>query len=140
MNEAKDTFISRAPNIKLMISYERDLWLQGEIESIARKLGFHWIDMSRVVCVRSFGSKSRRTLARCHALSKIMQQALSVKAHYVIEVISERFDGLSREEKTKIMIHELMHIPGSMGGGFRYHGTYVNKRTVEKMYKRLVEG
>ena len=51
------------------------------------------LDMShinnRVVCVRSYGSKSRWTLARCHAMSKVFAAGLDVPMHYVIEVISE---------------------------------------------------
>jgi predicted metallopeptidase len=122
-----------------MISYERAHDIQRKADFIARRLGFNWIDMSRVVCIRSFGSKSRRTLARCHTLSKIMQLSLAIKGHYVIEVISERFDKLGLEEQTKTIIHELMHIPRTMGGGFRHHRSYVNKRTVERMYKRLLD-
>jgi predicted metallopeptidase len=123
-----------------MISYERAHDIQGKAEFIARKLGFHWIDMSRVVCVRSKGSKTRRILARCHTLSKIMQMSLGVKGHYVIEVISEHFDRLSPQEQVKTIIHELMHIPRTMGGGFRHHRPYVNRRTVDRMYDRLLDG
>jgi len=121
-----------------MITYERDPEIQGKIEFIAGRLGFHWIDTSRVVCVRSHGSKSRRTLARCHALSKIMQEALGVKGHYAIEIISKNFDRLSREDQLKTLIHELMHIPKTMGGGFRHHRPYVNRRSVDRMYHQLV--
>ncbi len=120
-----------------MINYRKDPQLQEEVGSISERCGFHWIDLSRVVCVRSRGSKTRRTIARCHALSRTMQIALGVRAHYVIEVISERFDMLSREERTKTLIHELMHIPKSMGGGFRHHRPYVNRKTVERAYERF---
>ena len=123
-----------------MITYQRDIGLQQSAELIARRLGFHWIDASRLVCVRSRGSKSRRTLARCHALPKIMQEALGVKAHYVIEVISENFDRLGPEDRTRTVIHELMHIPATMGGGFRHHRPYVNRREVERMYRQLIGG
>lgn len=92
-------------------------------------------DFLRVKFVRSRGSKSKRTLARCHALPRIMQHALGIKAHYVIEIISERYDRLSEEEKIKTLIHELMHIPKSMAGGFRQHD-YVCTKNVENMYKR----
>jgi predicted metallopeptidase len=121
-----------------MIRYERAHDVQRKAEFIARRLGFDWIDFSRVTCIRSCGSKARRTLARCHALPNIMQLSLCVPGHYVIEVISERFDGLSPQEQTKTIIHELMHIPRTMGGGFRHHRPYVNRRTVDKMYRRLV--
>jgi len=123
-----------------MITYRKDPELHGICSKTAERLGFTWIDASRVTCVRSRGSKSRRTLARCHALPKIMQEALGIKGHYVIELISENFDGLSRQEKVKTIIHELMHIPGTMGGGFRHHRTCVSRRAVDRMYERLMSG
>ena len=55
------------------------------------------------------------------------------KGFYLIEVISEKFDRLSAEEQLKVIIHELMHIPKSFGGGFIHHNK-VNKRSVEKQY------
>jgi predicted metallopeptidase len=89
--------------------------------------------------VRSRGSGSRGTLGRCHALSKIWQLALGIKAIYIIEILSERFDKMSREEQDKVLIHELMHIPFSFGGGFKHHDV-VTERNVDKVfehYKKL---
>lgn len=122
-----------------MIRYEKAIDLETQVIKITEKLDLNHIDLSRVVCVRSSGSKSRRILARCHTLSRIMQKALDVKAHYVIEVITENFEKLQEEEKVKVLIHELMHIPKSFRGGFRHHRPYVNKKTVERMYKRFLE-
>lgn len=120
-----------------MIKYHRAADIEARVKEIAAKLHIRH-DFSRVVCVRSTGSKSRRTLARCHALPRIMQAALGTKAHYVIEVISENFEKLGEEEKTKTLIHELLHIPKSFGGGFRHH-SYVSRKTVENMYRKLKE-
>jgi len=94
---------------------------------------FPWIDISRIKCFRSFGTSSRRTLARCHALSKIMQKAIGIPAYYPLEFIAERFDRLSREEQTRVIIHELMHIPKTFGGGFRHHD-FVCDENIEKCY------
>lgn len=102
---------------------------------IVGKCGFYYIDLKRVVFIRSTGSKARRTLARIHGMAKIMQVALKTDAVYAIEIISENFDNLSEEEKLKTVIHELMHIPAGFGGGFRHHKDYVNSRTVERAYK-----
>jgi len=99
----------------------------AEISSIKR-------DFSRIHFVRSRGSASRRTLARCHTIPRVIQSALSIKAHYVIEVISEHFDVLNESEQTKTIIHELLHIPKGMRGGFRHHD-YVCRHNVEQMYK-----
>ena len=60
--------------------------------------------------------------------------------HYLIEIVSEKFDRLHPEEQTRTLIHELMHIPKSFGGGFRHHRPYVNRRTVDRMYKLYKEG
>jgi predicted metallopeptidase len=65
-----------------------------------------------------------------------MQLALNMKPHYIIEIISEQFDKLGPEEQTKVLIHELMHIPHSFGGGFRSHRPYVTKKKVERMYEQ----
>lgn len=120
-----------------MIKYERAPDIESRAREIADKLEIRH-DFSRVIFVRSRGSKSRRTLARCHALPRIMQAALDKKAHYVVEVISENFDGLEDSEKIKTIIHELLHIPKSFGGGFRHH-SFVNRKTVERMYMKVIQ-
>jgi len=67
-----------------------------------------------------------------------MQLALNRKGFYVIEVISKRFDKLSSEDKLKTLIHELMHIPKSFGGGFRHHD-YVCEENIEIEYQKFLE-
>jgi len=100
-------------------------------------LNMEHIPREQVKVIRSRGTKSRRTLARIHTLSKVLQHGIGMRPHYVIEVISENFDPLSEKEKVKTLIHELLHIPKSFGGGFRHHRPYVNKRTVDRYYKML---
>jgi len=108
--------------------------IQQEFEKIVRKLGLVHIKLDDVVCVRSFGSKSRGTIARCHGLGKVMQLGLGRKGFYVLEFINERFDKLSEEEKIKIIIHELMHIPNCFGGGFKHHN-WVTDKNINKFYE-----
>jgi predicted metallopeptidase len=108
--------------------------LDEHIFDIVQKLKMQHVKLPRVVCIRSTGSKSRHTLARCHVLPKIIQEALGIKAYYIIEAISENFDRLSKEDQTRVLIHELMHIPKTFGGGFKFHN-YVNRREVERMYR-----
>lgn len=122
-----------------MIRYEHAADIERAIKDIIEKLGMKHIDVSRIRCMRSFGSGSRYTIARCHALPRIMQKALDLKAHYFIEVISERFDSMDEQERMKTLIHELMHIPKSFRGGFRHHRPYVNRPEVEKMYRKYVQ-
>ena len=116
------------------MDYQKAPDLDERVFDIVQRLEMRHVQLPRVVCIRSRGSKSRRTLARCHVLPKIIQEALGIKAYYIIEAIAENFDGLSREDQTRVLIHELMHIPKTFGGGFKFHN-YVNRREVEKMYK-----
>jgi predicted metallopeptidase len=118
------------------IKYELAPDLQKTTSEIALFL-FPHVRISDVVCIRSFGSSSRGTIARCHALGKAMQIALGRKGFYVIEVISKRFDKLSEEDKVKTLIHELMHIPKSFGGGFKHHD-YVCEENIENEYQKYV--
>ena len=117
------------------MKYEIDENAQEIVNDIVEKLNLNHIKTERVICLKSHGSKSKRTLARIHGLSKIMQKAMRTKAVYAIETISENFDKLEREEKIKTIIHELMHIPKCFGGGFRQHKPYVTRRKVEKVFK-----
>jgi len=121
-----------------MIRYELARDLSERIRDILKMVEMSHVDASRVICMRSKGSRSRRTIARCHGLSKIMQLALNRGPHYIIEVISERFDTLSREDQTRVLIHELMHIPHSFGGGFRAHRPFVTRQKVEKVYQEFL--
>ena len=95
---------------------------------------FPHIRMENVKCFRSLGTCSRGTIARCHGMPKVMQKALGIKAVYVLEFLSERFDKMNEEEKTKVIIHELMHIPKSFGGGFIHHN-FVTEKNVNNFYK-----
>lgn len=122
-----------------MIRYELAEDIGAEIRDILHRLQMTHVDGSRIACIRSRGSRSRRVIARCHGLSRIMQLVLNQRPHYVIEVVSERFDKLSKEEQTKVLIHELMHIPHSFGGGFRTHKPHVTRKKVERMYKRFLQ-
>ena len=118
------------------IRYEHAPDIQEKVNELARLL-FHHVKLDSVVCLRSHGSTSRGTIARCHALGKAMQLALGRKGFYLIEVISKRFDKLSEIDQTKTLIHELMHIPKSFGGGFRHHD-YVCDQNIEIEYQRYV--
>lgn len=106
--------------------------LQQKAEEISLSI-FPYIPMDRVKCLRSYGTSSRGTIARCHGLNKVMQKVLGIKAVYVLEFLSERFDKMSQEEQLKVIIHELMHIPKTFGGGFIHHNI-VNEKAVNRCY------
>ena len=121
-----------------MIRYELAPKIESKLKRITRKLKMDHIDLDRVKGVRSYGSTGKGIVARCHALPKVMQLALGINAHYVIEILTENYDRLSKEEQTKILIHELMHIPETFGGGFRMHSDHVTRKNVEKLYRKLM--
>lgn len=120
-----------------MIRYEIAPDITRTVNELAVML-FPHVKLDSVSCIRSFGSLSRGTIARCHALGKAMQLGMGrTKGFYVVEILSRRFDKLSDEEKIKVLIHELMHIPKSFGGGFRHHD-YVCEKNIEREYQRYV--
>jgi len=123
-----------------------------DIQKIAEEISvllFPHIDTLRIKCFRSFGSSSRGTIARCHTIGKLIQKAMGVQAIYVLEFISKRFDKLNEREKIETIIHELMHIPKSFGGGFRHHDwvcdknvklhyeTYISKKISQERINKL---
>ena len=117
------------------IKYEQAPDIKEEAEEILKVLQWNHVLIDSVAFLRSYGSTSRRTIARCHALGKAMQIGMGrTKGFYLVEVISERFDKMPSEEKTKTIIHELMHIPSTFGGGFKHHHI-VNERSVEIAYR-----
>lgn len=118
-----------------VMKYEDAPDLYERMREVVETLSMRHIDIERVKCVRSFGSKAPRTLARCHALGKLMQKAMKTQAFYAIEFL-EIFDRLSKKEQDKVIIHELMHIPKSFGGGFRHHD-FVCDKNVDILYSRF---
>jgi predicted metallopeptidase len=121
----------------MQYSYSEE-WTK-KARGIAIALGLDFIDLEKIACVKSKGSGTKRVIARIHGLGKVLQLGMNTKPFYVIELLSERFDRQSEEEKTKTIIHELLHVPHSFGGGFRHHKPHVNFKTVEEAYRKLVD-
>ncbi len=109
------------------------------MDDIIETLHFDHCRPRNIYCIRSRGSQSRRTIARIHGLGRIWQLAMDIEATYIIEVISEQFDPLSRDGQDRVLVHELLHIPHSFQGGFRHHKNYVTKENVDVWLKRLQE-
>lgn len=121
----------------MRLRYEHAPDIEQLTARIIDGLGFSHIPKDGVFCFRSYGSKARHVAARVHSLPRIWQEALNEKPRYAIELLSEQFDSLSREEKERILIHELLHIPVSFGGGFRHHKGWVTRRKVESLHLAL---
>ena len=88
--------------------------------------------------MRSFKATSRAR-ARIWSFPKIWQMALKLPPYYVIEVLSHHFDHLSDDDKTRVIIHELMHIPKNFSGALvPHHGPHkrIDARTVEVLFKQ----
>jgi predicted metallopeptidase len=114
--------------------------IKTDLKRIIISLGFKHITADSLICFRSYGSKSR-AIARIWSLPKIWQIGLSLKPHYCIEVVSERFDKLSIEDKDRVLIHELLHIPQNFSGALLPHKQRtrrIDRRTVEKLFAQLM--
>ena len=119
-----------------MIEYYPAPDIKERVGHIINILRFDHVRPESVYCVRSRGSKAARTIARIHGLSRIWQDAMETEPKYIIEIIAERFDVLSKENQERTLIHEVLHIPHGFKGGFRHHKDYVNAEIVETWYKR----
>ncbi len=105
------------------------------MEEIVKTLNMSHIRLDRVRCFRSHGSSTKHTIARCHALGKLMQHAMNTKAFYAIEFL-EPFERMSKKEQEKTIIHELLHIPKTFGGGFRHHD-FVCEKNVDFLHEKF---
>jgi len=115
--------------------------LHKEVVKIIATLKFSHIDPKRVFLFRSFGSRSRAR-ARIWGFPRIWQKALNTSSFYCLEVLAEKFDKLNHEEKKKILIHELLHIPKNFSGALLAHrrrGAKIDRQRVEKLYKKLIK-
>ena len=119
-----------------MIQYYDAPDIRKRIETIVNVLKFDHVDLKNIRCIRSRGSKAKRTIARVHGLGRIWQQSLDMDPTYVIEVIHEIFDYYPPEAQDRTLIHEIMHIPHTAKGGFRHHKNYVTSANVETWHKR----
>lgn len=114
--------------------------LQGRLVRIATALRFRHVDLRRVHCMRVYGSRAN-AYARIWGLPHIFQDALRVKAHYVIEVLMPAFDRLSRAQQDRVLIHELLHIPATFSGGLRpekARGFSISNRIVNRLYRQYL--
>lgn len=115
--------------------------IQERVTEIIIKLELKHIRAENMVCMRSHKSKAK-AYARIWSLPRIWQKALGVEAHYILEVISHYFDGRSKDDQDRTLIHELMHVPKTFSGALVPHKCFekrIDARTVEVLFKRLRE-
>jgi predicted metallopeptidase len=107
------------------------------VRKVLKRLPFSYVDPKRIICMRSQGATSRAR-ARIWSFPKIWQMALEKPAYYIIEVLSQHFDHLSADDKTRVIIHELMHIPKNFSGALVPHrGIHkrIDTRHVEQLFQ-----
>ena len=115
--------------------------VQKLIQRLITELKLSHISANQVICFRSYGATSRAR-ARIWSFPRIWQMALELKPHYVIEVLSEHYDRLPYEERLKVLIHELLHIPKTFSGSLvphRNRGRKIDRRNVEQLFNQLKE-
>lgn len=118
------------------MQWQKDNVIQKELSKLISDLSLKHIEPSQIFAYRSHGSQAR-AYARIWSFPKIFQEVLNVKPAYVIEVLSEKFDKLSHENKTKVLIHELLHIPKNFSGALLPHKSHGRKigKEVERLFK-----
>ena len=118
------------------VTFEEAADVRAMVEDIISTLELEYIDVSQIICIRSKGRKTRAK-ALIHGLPRIWQKALNSRPLYIIEVVSEKFDVLDREEKLAVIIHELHHIPSSFSGSLRKHTDDFYRRA-ELLFRRYI--
>ena len=111
------------------------------VRILVGRLPFSYIKPGAITCMRSSGATSRAR-ARIWSFPKIWQAALAHPAHYIIEVLSQHFDHLSDDDKIRVIIHELMHIPKNFSGALVPHrGIHkrIDHKNVEKFFQMYKE-
>jgi len=109
--------------------------VESKIADILKVLDFPNIKPKNIHCYRTNGSKSR-AYARIWSMPKIFQRALKLEPHYVIEVLAKYYDRLDEDEKSKVLIHELLHIPQNFSGALVPHHTRARHlgKTANKLF------
>lgn len=119
------------------MKWEKAPDIKKTLTEILKKVEMPHVDLKRVITFRSFEAKTRAR-ARIWSFPRIWQDALELPAHYVIEVLSEKFDHLSDDDKKRVLIHELLHIPKNFSGSLRPHKANnwrLDHRLVETLFK-----
>ena len=94
--------------------------IEKRLRLIVDRLEIDWLIVDNIHCFRSTYTTTR-AYARAWGLSRIRQQALHEEPHYIIEVISEKFDKLPLKKQDEVLLHEIAHIPHTFSGALLPH-------------------
>ncbi|WP_240931163.1 putative metallopeptidase [Acidianus sulfidivorans] len=92
------------------------------------------INLDKIEFLRSRNAKTT-AIARTLVLPRQWRYVLGENKIYIIEVISEKYDRLTCEQKVYVVIHELMHIPYTMRG-LRNHN-YKGFKQIKRLSKEV---
>jgi len=120
----------------MVFKIDFDFEVQEKLNDIVEVLGFDHIDPSKIVTMRSRGSKAN-AYARIWSLDRAWQIALNLEPHYIIEILTETYDKLPEDEKEKTLIHELLHIPKKFSGNLVHHICFGKKMMTNKKINQL---
>ena len=126
-----------APAAMARLRYEPLPCLCNIIRMIVEALpeAFGHVRTGRVYCVASRGHRGA-SLARIHGMSPAWA-AVGLGPAYLIEVVEENYAPLPPQERVRVVIHELLHIPRTFSGALRPHGRLVNERAVRRLERTL---
>lgn len=116
------------------LEWHTDYELTERVRGVINELEFAHIPKHRIFCFRTEGSKAR-AYARIWAFPKIFQTVLDIEPAYVIEVLNKYYNSLDHARQTKVIIHELLHIPKNFSGALLPHKH--RERTIDKEVERL---
>lgn len=112
--------------------------IKERVDALVHRIEFGHVQKERIFCIRSLDAKTR-AIARIWGFSKIFHEVAGLPVTYIIEVNRKRFDKLDYREQTKVLIHELMHIPSTFSGALRSHkgnGFHICDREVERLCRK----
>lgn len=123
------------------MKYQKAPDIKKQVDFLIVELAFTHIKTANIHCIRSLDAKTR-AYARIWGMARLFKEVVGIEPHYIIEVISKKFDKLSDREKIKTLIHELMHIPKTFSGALLSHrGQYhqINDRQIERLYREFLK-
>src|SRR3989344_1249705 len=112
--------------------------IKKRVLRLIKDVNLESLNSSNIHFFRSCNSSSR-AYARIWGLSKVWQKALKTDPAYIIEVLSERFDKLSENEKDKVLLHELAHVPKNFSGSLLPHSKKGKRNFNDKVEELFTE-
>ncbi len=120
------------------IDWKLDKDTKKRVVNLIDALNLKWLQKSRIFCFRSENANTR-AIARIWGFSHIWQKALRQSPAYIIEVISERYDGLDDKEKDKVLLHEITHIPKNFSGSLMPHIRRGKRNFHDKVHELIIQ-